>query len=291
MSIISIITPTFNRASFLKRMIKSVLHQEFTRWELIIIDDGSTDSTKDVVTEFNDNRIRYFYVPHQGAAKSRNFGIRKAGSDYITFLDSDDEALSGWLSNFYNVILEEKSWMISCGYIRIDSTGVRRAVMPQYFGNNSIKINFKSGTLFFDKRLLRNINGFDPSLPSGLNTDLILRSIKYINFHQVPIHFINETLLKVYEHKEKRIRNDLEAVYKGTQILLNKHHGFFQENKKLYQDYLSVAGVCLAKLGKFEKSRSYCWRAFKINPSVKSGIRVLLTSIPYLYEFFWLEKR
>jgi len=90
--LISIITPTFNRAHLLAETIESVLAQTYPAWELIVIDDGSTDKTTEVVKQYadKDSRIQYFFQENKGASAARNVGIRKAKGKYLAFLDSDD---------------------------------------------------------------------------------------------------------------------------------------------------------------------------------------------------------
>ena len=89
---ISIILPTYNRAElFLKRAIDSVINQSYEDWELIIIDNNSTDNTKGLVDSYNNNQIYLYNISNNGnIAKSRNLGISKAKGDFIAFLDSDD---------------------------------------------------------------------------------------------------------------------------------------------------------------------------------------------------------
>ena len=88
----SIILPTFNQANFLKVCIKSILSQTYKNWELIIIDNNSTDSTQKIIKSIHDDRIRVFKINNKGLlAKSRNFGIKKAKSEWICFIDSDDK--------------------------------------------------------------------------------------------------------------------------------------------------------------------------------------------------------
>lgn len=88
---ISIILPTYNRANLLKRAVKSVLTQTYQNFELIIVDDGSTDDTFEAVDQFHDARIRYIRCDqNRGAAGARNQGIQKAKYSYIAFQDSDD---------------------------------------------------------------------------------------------------------------------------------------------------------------------------------------------------------
>lgn len=86
----SIIIPTYNRAQFITKAIKSVIDQQYNSWELIIIDDGSTDNTKEVVDSINDRRIFYYYQENQERSVARNYGVTKAIGDYVCFLDSDD---------------------------------------------------------------------------------------------------------------------------------------------------------------------------------------------------------
>lgn len=85
--------PALNAEKTIAGAINSILTQTYENWELIIVDDGSTDKTKEVVERFQDERIRYFQRPHAGIPASRNFGSSKARGDYIVIQDSDDYSL------------------------------------------------------------------------------------------------------------------------------------------------------------------------------------------------------
>ncbi len=86
----SVIIPTFDRRSFLEKAVNSVLSQDFQRYELIIIDDGSTDSTEELIENYTDERIIYKKIPHSGVSAARNKGLALSKGDFIAFLDSDD---------------------------------------------------------------------------------------------------------------------------------------------------------------------------------------------------------
>lgn len=89
--LVSVIVPTYNRAKHIKKAIDSALNQTYRNIEIIIIDDGSTDETKEVLLPcFSDKRIRYFYQKNQGVANARNNGIKNSEGKYIALLDSDD---------------------------------------------------------------------------------------------------------------------------------------------------------------------------------------------------------
>lgn len=88
--LVSVIIPTYNKAQYLKKAVESVLNQTYKKIEVIVIDDGSTDNTAEIVKSFNDPRIIYFWKENKGPAVARNTGIKKAKGKYIVFLDSDD---------------------------------------------------------------------------------------------------------------------------------------------------------------------------------------------------------
>ena len=89
---VTIIIPTYNSSPFIGKAIDSVLAQTYTDYEIILVDDGSTDNTKEILEKYQDN-ITYILQPNQGVAIARNTGIRNSESEYIALLDSDDEWL------------------------------------------------------------------------------------------------------------------------------------------------------------------------------------------------------
>ncbi|MEZ4909289.1 MAG: glycosyltransferase family A protein [Saprospiraceae bacterium] len=112
MSFFSIIIPTFNRAHIIHRPIDSIIAQTFTDWELIIVDDGSTDNTKDIVDSYNDERIRYIWQENQERSAARNHGIKLAQGEWICFQDSDDEYLPDHLQVLFDGIKANPEYKI-----------------------------------------------------------------------------------------------------------------------------------------------------------------------------------
>jgi glycosyltransferase involved in cell wall biosynthesis len=108
MTLFSIILPTYNRAHFLPKAIESVINQTFTNWELIIVDDGSTDKTSELVENYckRDKRIRYIYQDNAERSTARNKGIELAEGEFICFIDSDDYYLDEKLANLIKSINE-----------------------------------------------------------------------------------------------------------------------------------------------------------------------------------------
>lgn len=113
MNPVSIIIPTYNRLDFLKISVQSVLEQTYKQFELIIVDDGSTDDTKQWITSLSDKRIKYIHQINQGASSARNTGIKQAQYDFIAFLDSDDRWVKNKLEKQMKLMLDNPKCMLS----------------------------------------------------------------------------------------------------------------------------------------------------------------------------------
>ncbi len=226
--IVSVVIPTFNRANLLPRAISSVLAQTFSNFELIIVDDGSTDNTAEVVNEFADPRIRYIALGKNcGGSHARNQGIQSARAEFVAFLDSDDE----WLPKKLELQLarlqssdDPYATVVYClGYEYYES--VQRKKLPNLIAhegdvfNNLLRGWLPSTTsLFLSKRSsLVDVGGFDESLPSFQDYDLWLSLAKANN------HFlaVTEPLIIRYFHGNQIISN-LSANLTGFQIFENK---------------------------------------------------------------------
>jgi len=97
MNLISIIIPTYNREKYIAQAIDSVLSQDYPNKEIIVVDDGSTDNTREIVAKY-DSQVKYIHKENSGVALTRNLGVASASGDLIAWLDSDDYYLSGKLS-------------------------------------------------------------------------------------------------------------------------------------------------------------------------------------------------
>ena len=140
----SIVIPSYNRAHFISHAIQSVIDQTFQNWELIIIDDGSTDNTKDVVLSFDDIRIKYVYQKNQERSIARNNGIKRAKGIWICFLDSDDYYHKTHLQRFTELIKVNNS---ICGLYFSGLSMNTYSNAPMKYNitfNNSVPFNYES---------------------------------------------------------------------------------------------------------------------------------------------------
>ncbi len=118
---VSIIVPIYNTEKYLKRCVDSILSQSFKDFELLLIDDGSTDGSLQIIKEYEeyDKRVRIFSNKNQGPALTRNFGIDMAKSDYLMFIDSDDYIDQGYLADYYNAVSQSNVDIAIGGYKRV----------------------------------------------------------------------------------------------------------------------------------------------------------------------------
>lgn len=164
MPLFSIIIPAYNYGHFLRHAVESVLIQEDADYDIIIIDDGSTDNTCAIAEQYcisHPGKIRYVYQSNQGIAAARNTGVRHAGGDFLLFLDADDRLLPDALTRFRNLLLQNSSLDAAFGShvsVGFDGTVRQRSLKP--LSNNS-QINFKRylrkqlGTLYSQASIIR----------------------------------------------------------------------------------------------------------------------------------------
>lgn len=117
-SFVSVIIPCYNASLYITATIDSVLAQTHPSLELILINDGSTDATEEVVLHYNDERIRYFYQPNRGQSAACNFGLKQATGDYIKFFDADDVLHPDHLAAQLSVLKDAPGAVASCNWAR-----------------------------------------------------------------------------------------------------------------------------------------------------------------------------
>lgn len=109
---VSVIMPAYNRELYIRESIDSVLAQSFTEFELVVVDDGSTDTTAAIVESYTDSRIRLIRQPNGGVSVARNTGLKAARGQFITFLDSDDLYYPDFLKTLYRLIQSNRTEMV-----------------------------------------------------------------------------------------------------------------------------------------------------------------------------------
>ena len=124
----TIIIPVYNSANTISRLVNQIIAQRFQSYELILVDDGSTDSTAEVIDKFHEKYPEHIKVIHQvngGVSVARNSGIKAANGRYITFIDADDEIMQDYLNNLMSAIWRDRSDIAISGYTKVPSGNVQ----------------------------------------------------------------------------------------------------------------------------------------------------------------------
>lgn len=217
---ISLIIRTFNNEQFIKRAVDSALNLDFDNYEIIVINDGSTDNTKNILESFSNNRLRIIHQENKGIIEAGYSGLRQSHGEYIIFLDGDDEYDTNALSKLYQAIQKDKNYAFSyCDYREVDlRTGDIKTVSCKNIFNVLV-----CGILF-KKSVLDEIGFWDRNIIFAEH-DLLLRIMaKYKGVH-VP------KPLYIYNRHEKSFTADKKKVEEGKKQLFKKY-GFIKEFKE-----------------------------------------------------------
>lgn len=248
--LVSVIIPTFNRAHLIGETIQSVIAQTYTHWELIIMDDGSSDHTQKVVDSFHDARIFYYWNPHKDALGAvRNLGIQKANGQLIAFLDSDDIWRSDKLNLQVKLLMEheEASFVFSNG----NEFGKDATLPPEkedlFIGNVFLdqllyqRFCFFSPTLIFKKDVIPTTGYIDESFPTS--TDIYFFYKMAFNFKGI---FTNERLVSIRKHGPS---DSTENELNSYNVSLAKHKEFLECQMINAKQFSILQKECYYKMG------------------------------------------
>lgn len=241
---ISVIIPTYNRGNIIGNSIKSVLNQTYKNLEVIIIDDGSTDNTKEIISKFEDERIRYIKLDeNRGGSNARNIGIKIAHGKYISFQDSDDIFYPDKLEKQFKNIIYKNSNLDFCKIKVIFNSSYShfypnsRQEKSIYEGNifNELisKGNFISTQAMLVKGKFLKKYFFDPLLPRLQDFDLILRMIP-----KVKISYTKNVLVELHMQNDS-ITLSQKKLQKAVNIILKKKYNFNSNQKKAFLNYIN----------------------------------------------------
>ncbi|WP_428225733.1 glycosyltransferase family 2 protein [Flavobacterium sp.] len=254
---VSIIIPCYNQASFLEETLKCILSQDYANWECILINDGSTDNTEEIILRWTekDSRFCYFSIPNGGVSVARNYGIEKANGIFIQFLDADDLLASDKLSKSVKVMQSENVAVVCSNYDRFEGTlantlGAFSCLNAYDFTFQNIARYWNSGFTipihcFFFKR---DVIG-DFRFPVGITAqeDWVM-------------------WLQVYQQNPKTyFRNEILAYYRSNPLGRTNTGGLFEEtlfaidylsNKLSSEDFKILYQSVIMR---FEEASSY-WR-------------------------------
>jgi glycosyltransferase involved in cell wall biosynthesis len=274
---ITVIIPTYNRANLIGETIQSVLRQTVRDFNLIVVDDGSTDNTGEVLKRYQDPRVRYEYRENRGVSVARNIGLKLSNTDYVTFLDSDDIYLDNSLEKFVNCLDSNKEIGFCYGQANIMKVGgeVYR-VRKSHFYNDSTVIDpigqirellfhkpYNVSTCAMRRSCVDAVGGFNEDLWFAEDMEFFIRLAKkysaaYIAEPVANVRFHDKQLQnEIMPGKEKAFLSILQEVFEDPNIahqiedikdqVYCYYYGYFIADKayeidmKLFRHYLRMA--------------------------------------------------
>lgn len=268
---ISVIIPNYNYARFLDQAIESVLEQSYENLELIVVNNGSTDNSLDVLEKYG-NKIRLINQPNLGQSGARNSGLSLSSGEFIAFLDADDF----WEPNKLEMqisLMNDATQLVYCGISPFKDPGNEKlqSVLPKYKGScskyfidlpgASIVLSGES-TALFSRELLERVGNFDAELNSTAGWDFFRRCSRLTNFD-----FVNEPLVNYRLHSSNMSNSN-------TKVILDMRRAYC----KLFED--SDWSISLKKQNSISKSLEWSYlktyiRVYDIKSAISSGINLL----------------
>ena len=288
---ISVIIPTYNSTKYIGEAINSVLRQTFTDYEIIVVDDGSTDNTKEIIDN-NFPQVRYYYLPHRGVSRARNYGIQRARGEFIAFLDADDLWFGEKLEKQIGVFNADQELMLVFTEHRFfDSNGIREATFSKkerlmkgdVVKNIFLYSHVALPTVMVRKNVFQEIGYFEENLNVAEDDNLWIRiALKF------RIHLLDEVLVhcRMTENSLSRITsNVVTGVLKNVELIekkypdLRKRLGRVNIRRKksyIYSDY----GYFYFSNGDYETSRQCYLKSITYYPNMSSIIYMFFSHFP-----------
>ena len=289
-SLISIVIPTHNRSDLLQRALDSVLNQTYGDFEIIVVSDGSTDNTDEIMANYQDERINYIsYHPSRGGNVARNTGIKAAKYDYIAFLDDDDEWHPTKLQKQLNVFNENEN--VGLVYTGVNTIYVDEQVsyysIPDKTGNLSKDILLSNSigttsTVMVKKEILNETGYFDEKLKAQQDYDLWIRVCQ-----KTEIGAVKEACVKYSNYPgTNQISQQLDKYIESMSYIQEKYKTLFSKftdkemNDKRSNESLFLATKSMRK-NNGKLTRKYSKKAFKFSPSLKPIFYYLVSGLKY----------
>ena len=192
MAKISVIMTVYNGENFLEEAIRSILEQTFAEFEFIIVDDGSTDRSAELIKKYTDRRIRFFPLAHVGRAAALNYAVAQAASPFVAIMEADDIALPDPLQTQFDVLInDEKIDVVSSSYIMIDEQGnlIREKHLPvtheAIVDLMPVQCSLCFPTALIRKSILEQAGLFEEKWVPAEDYNLWIRILDHARFHNI----------------------------------------------------------------------------------------------------------
>lgn len=291
--LVSVVIPVYNRRESIARAVASVLEQDVSRVEILIVDDGSTDGTSDLVRSFGDPRVHLLGDGRRrGVSGARNLGAAAAEGGILTFLDSDDEALAGWLDAFLGSFQDTSVGLVCVGVERLEERNdVQRPISIQlpapapHYGHRPVL--FLAGSFAVRRELFSEIGGYDEDLRFAENSELAMRLVPHCLARDYRLAFQARPLLR-YHIEADRQTPPCHVRDAAVRILDNHGPWLLETFPTGFANYCGVAAVNSARMDDLSATRRYLSKAIRVDPlRIVGYLRWTITLFPPLARRLW----
>lgn len=283
---VSVIIPTYNRAQILSRAIKSVLNQTFQDFELIVVDDGSVDNTRQLVVRFQerDSRVNYIWQESSGGVASpRNTGIQHARGAYIAFLDDDDEWMPQKLEKqvaLFQSSTKQNLGCVGCSFVDININNGKMAVIQapkraSMFRKLLEECFLLPSAAVLKREVFSEVGLFDERAVLCEDRDMWIRLAQ-----KYDLHFVDEVLCKRYIHGDNISETfHYEKVIKSLQYLITKHMSCYENYPMSYSKQLRYLGTLYVRAGDIKSARTCFMSSINAAPHYPRSYINLIVSL------------
>jgi glycosyltransferase involved in cell wall biosynthesis len=287
--LLSIVICTFNRAERLGELCTKLLVEQESDYEILVVDDGSTDDTEAVVRALDDERVRYVHQPNGGLSVARNTGLREARGEVVAFVDDDDRPVPAWSARLTAPFVDDDCTVVSCGVIDVKGD-VEVIRLPTHLGPvfDDHDGLIAAGSFAVRREAAIEAGGFDDDIRCSHQTEFMLRMLPLCTLRSWKVVAIDEPLLRInWAAPTERGRNNPERLLACTERLLDVHGDRLRRDPHAYANYAAVCGACNARLGRYGDARGWFVSAWRSEHSVRHLTRTMITWVPPLARRVW----
>ncbi len=278
--IVSVVIPTYNRKDIISRAINSVLNQTYENYEIIIIDDGSTDGTIEYIKNHFNSKIKCISQKNKGASAARNRGISEANGKYIAFLDSDDEWVESKLKDQFAFLDKNPEIALLCGRtyrsdnVKRVNSSLSKSIVGNLFNTLFMHSFVSTPTVIAKKEVLDAVGGFDTSYKSAEDFDLWLKITKNYKCAFLP------DLVAIVNRGKDNLSTDKITLHLHALTILENHYDKNRIPRNVYKKAMSDTYIALGrnylKSGQISKAKKSFIKSFRIFPFRLRSIRYLM---------------
>ena len=289
---ITVVLCTYNRAHLIERTVRAVLAQKGCELDLVVVDDGSPDTTPEVLAAIDDPRLRVVRQANSGLSVARNSGLAVADGDWVVFLDDDDLPEAEWLETLARPMDDPGVGITCVGATAVDPNGNPTTPLPivplpePFVG---VTGSYRAGTFAVRTELCRRAGGYLDGLGANHQFELFLRLLTEARRDGLDVASTESCVLRIERRLvDNRRSTNPHIMYDATSWIMQRHPVTFDSQPVARGAFEGVLGAAAARAGDFASARRHFWLSARAEPRRRRGWqRYALAFFPPLGRRVW----